>query len=85
MEFKNYNVKDFSNAIGADNNEVQKLMFDSKPLSYTHKPLENLVKMVEKSNIENSKKGLVIEYIYYNLYNRELDRYNTKKYFNIEF
>lgn len=70
MEFKKYNVKDFSNAIGADNNEVQKLMFNSKSLSYTHNPIGNLVKMVERSNIENNKKDLVIEYIYYNLYNR---------------
>ena len=85
MELNKYNVKDFSETIGADNNEVQKLMYNSKSISYTTKPLENLIKMVEKSNIENSKKQIVVEYLYYNLYNRELDRYNTKKYFNIEF
>ena len=70
MNLKNYTVKEFANEINENVDTMMELMQKSRTISYTNKPLENVVKMVNKSNIKEANKDIVTKFVYFNLYNR---------------
>ena len=70
MNFKNYTTKEFANKINENVDTMMELMQKSRVISYTHKPLENVTKMVNNSNIKDENKEFVTKFIYFNLYNR---------------
>lgn len=81
MDLRQYTTKEFAKVINEDVNVIMELMRNNRHLSYSNKPYNNVMQVVQNSTIKESNKTIVTKFIYTNLFNRPEHRfYDTKGY-----
>ena len=71
-ELKNYTVNEFSAKVNENANTIQKLVWDAAPISNTSKPIENLAKLVDRANVNENNKDIIVAFLYTTLYNQPI-------------
>jgi hypothetical protein len=83
-ELKNYTVKEFATKVNENTNTIQKLVWDATSISNTTNPVDNLIKLVNKAEVNDSNKEIIVAFLYTTLYNQPITPFRNGRGFGLE-
>ena len=63
-ELKKYTVKEFAAKVNENTNTIQTLVWDATSISYTNNPVANLEKLVNRANVNEEHKDIIVAFLY---------------------
>ena len=71
-ELKNYTVKEFSAKINENASTIQSLVWNATSISNSTNPVDSLIKLVNRAEVNENNKEIIVAFLYTTLYNRPL-------------